>query len=127
MARMSSAVLRLTSHQFYCPVRFYILPAAYRKFQPGKDVFYRLTSSVSPVFGDLSPRTSRGSNQLSAFSRQLESRTKDSQLISALRSSRIVIGADLSPQPPLPRGEGEETSRLRPYDPYHAKVNQLCR
>ena len=31
------------------PVRYHLLPQAERKNQSGKDVFYRLTSTVSPV------------------------------------------------------------------------------
>ncbi len=44
----SSTVYPLTSHRYYCPMRFHFLPQAQRKNQSGKDVFSRLTSTVSP-------------------------------------------------------------------------------
>lgn len=47
--RLTAFVYRLTSHRFYCPVRLHFMPEAESKNQTGKDVFYRLTSTVSPV------------------------------------------------------------------------------
>ena len=45
----SSTVYPLTSHRFYCPVWFHILPEALSKNQWGKDFLYRLPSYVSPI------------------------------------------------------------------------------
>ena len=47
---LPSHLLRLTG-LIACPVRFHFLPVALRTNQSGKDVFYRLTSTLSPISG----------------------------------------------------------------------------